>query len=77
MSPRDIQSRIGPALVAYSSHDIFPEEELVAAAHIEDASLLEAFNALNNAKAELEVRSNSISHGTCVAKARANGPHAD
>lgn len=63
--------------MAYSVHDTFPEEELVAAAHIEDTSLLEALKALNDAKAELEVRSNSISHGKCVAKARANGTHAD
>jgi centromere/kinetochore protein ZW10 len=55
MSSLDIQARIGPALVDYAGNGTFPEEESVAAAHIEDSTLPEALNVLNNAKAELEV----------------------
>lgn len=61
MSSQDVQARIGPALVDYSGSGTFPEEESVAAAHIEDAILPEALNALNNAKASLEVSFNLIS----------------
>lgn len=61
MSSQDIQARIGPALVDYSGNGTFPEEESVAAAHIEDDILPEALNALNNAKTDLEVSFNLIS----------------
>lgn len=55
MSSLDVQARIGPALVEYSGNGTFPDEESVAAAHMEDAMLPEALNVLNSAKAGLEV----------------------
>jgi hypothetical protein len=55
MSSEDIQARIGPALVEYSGSGTFPDDETVAAAHINDAALPEALNLLNKAKTELEV----------------------
>jgi hypothetical protein len=78
MTSLDIQARIGPALVDYAGNGTFPEEESVAAAHIEDSTLPEALNVLNNAKTELEVRNctlRSLSH--MHPALRANGPSAD
>ena len=67
MSSADIQARIGPALVDYSGNGIFPSEESVAAANIEDAALPGALRVLNNAKIELEVCSLNVysPHPTC------------
>ena len=55
MPSPEIQARIGLAIVEYSSNGTFPDEESVAAAHIEDAVLLKALSLLNTAKSDLEV----------------------
>lgn len=63
MSSQDVGLQIGPVLVDYSSNGIFPEDESVAAAHIEDALLPDALNVLNDSKAALEVSLSPISTG--------------
>jgi protein transport protein DSL1/ZW10 len=55
MSSSDIQARLGQTLIDFSSNGIFPEEEAVSAATLDDSALPAALVALNDAKAELEV----------------------
>ena len=79
MSSADIQARIGPALVDYSGSGAFPDDELVAAAHIEDTILPDALNLLNNAKTELEVHFLALSTppSSCILESRINISSAD
>ena len=55
MSAPDSQARFGQALVDFSSNAIFPEEETISSAPIEESALPAALSALDAAKADLEV----------------------
>lgn len=70
MSSSDIQARLGAALVDFAENGTFPDEDAAAAADLETSGLPIALQALNDAKASLEVSSNfwflGPSHSICL-----------